>query len=76
VPVALIVQIEQAVGEKRLQEAREQVALMLFAVAIVVLEAIALGLARIVVLVLDLPAVKMSTMLSWPTGTELAWALR
>jgi hypothetical protein len=55
--IALIVQIEQCVGEKRQQdEAREQVGQMLFAVAVVVLEAIALGLERIVVFVLDLPA--------------------
>jgi hypothetical protein len=54
--VARIVPIEQGVGEKRQQdEAREQVGQRLFAVAIVVLEAIALGFERIVVRVLDFP---------------------
>lgn len=55
--VALIAEIKQRMGEKRQQdETGKQVGQMLLAVAVVVLKAIAFGLERIVVLVLDLPA--------------------
>ena len=55
--VALIEALEHGMGEKRQErEAGEDSGEMLFAMAIVVLEAVALGLERIVVFVLDLPA--------------------
>jgi len=56
-PIVAVAQLQHRVGEKRQQnQARQNRGQMLLAVAIVVLEAVAFGLERIVVLVLDLPA--------------------
>ena len=55
--VARIVSLKQRVEEKRQQDqARQHRGEVLFSVAVVVLEMVAFGLERIVVLVLDFPA--------------------
>ena len=79
--VALIEAIEHGMGEKRPErQAGEDGGEMLFAVAVVVLEAVALGLERLVVLFSIFqrlrPASTTATMLASLIGCELAQALR